>query len=232
MVLGAITAIGLSACQDSATDPMVGLVAPESEAALALGMAFSDPGGWVEEGSLDRGAERALGDWRDSWLADPDEGRAERAATYEPLAEALAARLGPRDVDAKLDLLAKGVRRARGIGSQGLPSRLSERIDAAGTSLSAALAARDRGDARAAIEEVLRGGDALREVGPEAVARALDREVQEGFRRLRADESYSEQDLVRIRRLVDGARDALSEGSWVLAIRRAYYARALLRGRY
>ena len=53
-------------------------------------------------------------------------------------------------------------------------------------------------------------------------------EVDAGLRRISADETYSEQDLERLSRLVRGGREALSEQDWVRAIRRAYYARGLL----
>ena len=76
----------------------------------------------------------------------------------------------------------------------------------------------------------MRGGDALREVAPEAVARAIQGEVEEAFGRVSDGGPYSEKDMERLTRLVHGARQALGEGSWALAIRRAYYARALLRG--
>ncbi len=136
----------------------------------------------------------------------------------------------PARIHDELTLLSEGVERARAIVTDDLPPRLADGIGAAASYRSAAVVAWDRGDAVGAIERILRGCDALKEVGPEAVARALQSQVEASFRRVSEDGPYTEKDLERLQRLVTGGREALAEGSWVLAIRRAYYARALMNG--
>ncbi len=223
-------ALGASACQDALTDPMVGVVAGESEGALALGVSLPDPARLTPEQGLSMEGTRALDAWRTSWSLTLDAGHAAREAAYGPLARALAPTLEAERVEEALSRLTVGVANARAIATDDLPPRLSQGVEEAATSSAAAVAAWDRGDAAGAVEEIFRGGDALREVGPEAVARALQREVEAAFGRVSEGGPYSEKDLERLTRLVHGGRDALAEGSWVLAIRRAYYARALLHG--
>ncbi len=220
----------LAGCKDAPTDPMVGVVAQESEAALALGVSFPGPGSWVQDGTFGPVGAQALERWTSSWFLDPAQGHAARVATYASLAVALSGTVPPERIDEELARLSEGVRRARAILTDALPPRLAEGIGAAASYQSAAMVAWDRGDVVGAIERILRGSDALREVGPEAVARALVSEVEASYRRVSDGGPYSEKDFERLQRLVTGGREALAEGSWVLAIRRAYYARALMNG--
>jgi len=68
----------------------------------------------------------------------------------------------------------------------------------------------------------------LREVGPEAVARTMVSEVNTERGSISVDDAYSEQDLERLDRLLQGGSEALSQQDWVRAIRRAFYARGLM----
>ncbi len=223
--------LALAGCRDSPTDPMVGLVAQESFAALALGVAFPDPRGWADPGALADEGARALDTWRGSWDLPLEEGRRVREAAYGLMAESLTDLVAAPTFDRELAALGEAVLRAEALGTgEGLPGHVAAGILQAGSYRDAALEAHARGDARSALEAVIRGADALREVGPEAVARALQGEVEGLVGRLPEDPSYSEQDLGRLQRLVRGARQALDEGNWVLAIRRAFYAKALLDG--
>jgi hypothetical protein len=70
--------------------------------------------------------------------------------------------------------------------------------------------------------------DALWEVSPQQVAFELVRKAEGDYGRIRASDTYSEEELTRIRRLTTGAAEALEEGDYPLAIRRAYYACQLL----
>lgn len=209
---------------------MVGLVAREAYGALALGVAFPDPDGWAESGALVPSAARALERWRASWDLPPEEGRRARADLYPDLAAGLAAQVGREALREEVALLTAGVLRAETISADGLPEHVAEGIREAVEQRSLAVEALQRGDAPGAVEAVLRGGDALREVGPEAVARALVGEVEERMGRLSPDAPYSQQDQERLRRLVRGGRQALEMGDWSLAIRRAFYAKGLLDG--
>jgi hypothetical protein len=222
--------LGAAACQDALTDPMVGVVAGESEGALALGVSLPDPAHLTPEQGLSIDGTRALDAWRSSWSTAPEAGHSAREAIYGPLARALAPTLDAGRVEEALSRLSDGLGYARSIASDDLPPRISEGVGEAAAFRAAAAAAWDGGDTVGAVEAILRGGDALREVGPEAVARALQREVEASFGRVSEGGTYSEKDLERLTRLVHGGREALAEGSWVLAIRRAYYARALMQG--
>lgn len=218
------------ACRDAPTDPAVGLVAQEAYAALALGVSFPDPAAWRASGWLAQEGTEALEAWRDSWDLPVDQGRDVREAAYTALAQVVA-RIATRDaLEAELALLADGVVRAEALLGQGSPPHLVRGIEAARTQRIAAAAGLAAGDAPATVAALLRGGDALREVGPEAVARSLVSEVEAGLGRIGDTHPYSEQELERLGRLVRGGRQALEEEDWVLAIRRAFYARALLQG--
>lgn len=222
--------LATSACQDAPIDPLVGVVAGESEGALAVGVKLPDPEWLAPAEGLSIEATRAVETWQGSWSMEPEAGHAARVSIYGPLAHALAPTLAPGRLQEALVQLGEGVRHAGSIASEDLTPRLEQRVWQAKRARAEAADALDRGDTVRAVEATLRGGDALREVGPEAVARTLQREVEEAFGRVSEGGSYSEKDMERLTRLVHGAREALDEGSWVLAIRRAYYARALLRG--
>lgn len=220
----------LAGCRDAPTDPMVGLVAEDAHAALALGVSFPDPASWAEPGALSHEGHRAMDRWQTSWDLPVEEGRAAREATYVPLVEALAVQLTAEEVERELALLAEGVLRARGLGLDTPPPHVAAGVERAVEAASAARRALLSGDPELALESVIRGGDALREVGPEAVARALQSEVETGLGRISGGDPYPVEELERLRRLVRGGRQAVEEGAWGLAIRRAFYAKALLDG--
>lgn len=228
-MLLALAALTASACRDAPTDPMAGVVAEESSAALALDVSFADPENLIGTGeSLDQAGLALLERWRDSWSLDTEAGHALRARLYPGLEDVLAGMVRPGDIDRELASMADALRRARDLSRASLLPRLAEGIDQAGICYETAVAAAARGDTREAVSMIVRGGDALREVGPEAVARSLQVEVEAAFGRISASDPYSSQDRDRLQRLVHGGREAIEQGDWVLAIRRAYYARALL----
>ena len=70
--------------------------------------------------------------------------------------------------------------------------------------------------------------DILREISPKQVAQGLVEKATEAWRRNQESETYSGEELTRIRRLTMGAIEALAEGDYPQAIRRAYYACQLL----
>ncbi|MGD8321548.1 MAG: hypothetical protein PVJ02_13880 [Gemmatimonadota bacterium] len=223
--------LALGACGDAPTDPLVGIVAEETHAAMALGFDFAEPGTMAPQGTLSDEGLRALDAWRASWDEPEDLGREIRERSYAALADALAPAVGDGELGRQIALLRRGVERARTLLIPDLPAYLGDGIGRAAAAWREAEAARARGDARTAIAALLRGSDDLREVGPEAVARSLQETVELEYRRLLPADSYPQADRERLDRLVHGGRQALSEGKWVLAIRRAYYARALLNAR-
>ena len=187
---------------------------------------------WVAETAA--GSDSAPGDavevWATSWDVPEADGRSTRETTYAELTARFADELGRGGVAEQADLLFEGIRRARALPEVGLPDRIRSGILEAEQAHALAARALRSDDTDDALVHVLRGSDALREVGPEAVARTLVAEVETARRRVSTADAYTEQDIERIERLVQGARLAIEEGDWVRAIRRAFYANGLLAG--
>ncbi|MEE2898709.1 MAG: hypothetical protein VX815_09615 [Gemmatimonadota bacterium] len=220
----------LAGCDDAGTDPLARLVAEESAGALALGVTLPDPGAWVVPEAATPEAADAAELWTTSWDLPGDEGHAVRAGNYVRLAELFVPEFGRGGISEQLDGLWEGVRRAQELPGLELPERIRQRIMDASRAHARAREALLAERLREAMVQLLIGSDALREVGPEAVARTMVSEVDTELRRISLDETYTEQDLDRLGRLVRGGRDALAEQDWVRAIRRAYYAKGYAKG--
>lgn len=213
-------------CQDAPTDPMVGVVAEDVGGALALGVELPSPAAVASSEASAAAAARA---WEASWSLPPEAGRTQRESTYRPVAEALA--LSPADVAEGLDRLGAALSAVDALGVEALPPGVRDAVHRADALRSRALRALRAGDTASAAEDLLRGSDALREVGPRAMALAWVSEAEAMLGRISADGSYSTVDVERARRLAHGARIALRDGDFARAIRRAYYARQLLKPR-
>lgn len=221
-------AVFVTAACDAGTDPVEGLVAAETDvAALALGLPLPTPDHRAFD-PTDGPAASALAEWRRSWDLPQEEGVAARDLLYPVLAGALVGGLDRQDILEEADALNDGVQAARRLVGDDAPPAVTRGIARASGARAAAVDALRREDRRTAIGYLLRGGDALRAVGPEAVARTVVEEAEEAFRRIADDPTYSDQERTRISRLVRGSRQALDEGEWALAIRRAYYAKGLV----
>lgn len=220
----------LAGCDDAATGPLARLVAGESAGALALGVTLPDPAAWVIPETASPEAADAVALWTTSWDLPGDEGDGVRADNYVSLAELFIPELGRGGISEQLEGLWEGVRRARELPALELPERIRERIADASHAHAQARDALLAERLRDAMVQLLIGSDALREVGPEAVARTMVSEVDTELRRISLDETYTEQDLDRLGRLVRGGREALAEQDWVRAIRRAYYAKGYAKG--
>jgi hypothetical protein len=219
----------LAACEDSPTDPVQGLVAEESYAALALGVDLPNPTTWEKD--LDgEGAMAALA-WSASWDLGVEPGAAARERVYGPLARALAEELDDESLELQLALLEQGLRWTRTLNIQRLPDHIAAGIEAAAVRRSSAREALDVGDRVGGLESLLRSADALRLTSPRVIAQALVMEAEDRFGRVSDGHPYTQQDLERMGRLVRGGRQALDEREWGRAIRRAYYAMGILEGR-
>lgn len=217
-----------AACQDAPTDPVARIVTPETAVSVALGVVLPGPELWLGEDPGDPALLDAVARWRMSWDRPVSEGRAARDGLRAGLARGLAPLLGPGRVREEEDRLAEGIARAKELPEDDLGPDIVARLGEAVAAHTRAARARRAGDATVALHNVLEGSDILREVGPEAVARALVAEVAELHGRLSDDDAYSDQDRERLGRLLTGGRQALDDGDWVRAIRRAYYAKGLL----
>ncbi len=220
----------LAGCDDAGTDPLARLVAEESAGALALGVTLPDPGAWVVPEAATPEAADAAELWTTSWDLPGDEGHAVRASNYVRLAELFVPEFGRGGISEQLDGLWEGVRRAQELPGLELPERIRQRIMDASRAHARAREALLAERLREAMVQLLIGSDALREVGPEAVARTMVSEVDTELRRISLDETYTEQDLDRLGRLVRGGRGALAAQDWVRAIRRADYAKGYAKG--
>ena len=80
------------------------------------------------------------------------------------------------------------------------------------------------------LAQALQAADLLREVGPEAVSRMLLARAETQLEQLRARASGDDsargvpEQVGRGQRLIRGAHEALEEGDYMRAIRRAFYA--------
>ena len=220
----------LAGCDDAATGPLARLVAGESAGALALGVTLPDPAAWVIPETASPEAADAVALWTTSWDLPGDEGHGVRAGNYVRLAELFVPEFGRGGISEQLDVLWEGVRRAQELPGLELPERIRQRIMDASRAHARTHEALLAERLREAMVQLLIGSDALREVGQEAVARTMVSEVDAELRRISLDETYTEQDLDRLGRLVRGGREALAEQDWVRAIRRAYYAKGYARG--
>jgi len=88
------------------------------------------------------------------------------------------------------------------------------------------LLAEGRGEEALAL--ALGAADALWEVSPQQVGAELLLRATDALGRIREDDAYTEEELIRIRRLMHGAQEAMESGDYPGAIRRAYYACQLL----
>jgi len=225
-----VVAVLAAGCRDAPTDPLVGLVAQDAYAALALGAAFPDPVSWMSTQDLSTGSSEALERWQASWDLPADAGREAREAVYGPLVADLSGVLEGTELAEELARLEAAVVRAQALGLETLPPHVANGVHRATAQALAARAALDGDDEVGMLGALVRGGDALREVGPEAVARSLQSEVEARLGRVSESDPYSDQDLERLQRLVRGGRQAVEMGDWGLAIRRAFYAKGLLDG--
>ena len=216
-----------TACTDAATDPVAGLFAPETHAALELGRAlptllsvWNDSGGTL-------GATPVLR-WEDSWGVPEVEGRALRAEIYADAVPRLFTRLAPGGLERLLVDLDSTFVRIDHIAAVGLPERVGRRLDAAREVFLAARVLAEQGDGASALEAVLAASDHLLAITPAHVATQLLTTAEDGRRRSSTDDSYSEVIVKRVGRLTDVAREAIQEGDYARAIRASYYACLLM----
>jgi hypothetical protein len=164
----------------------------------------------------------------ESWDLSGREGRMLRARLYAPVASLMYPLLGETGVQDLLSRTESSVRAAENAGALLISQEIHDALENAWRYHDWAKHALSQGNGEVALERTLRAGDALREVSPRQVARALLERAEEALRRRDDPPAYNEEELGRIERLAKGAREALGEGDFSRAIRRAYYACRLL----
>ncbi len=219
-------ALSVAACTDAVSDPMAGLLAQETRAALNLGHSASLTEVWVASGGLLTDAP--LMRWEDSWELPTDEGRALRSSVYADAVPDLFLRLREGELERLLIEMDSTLARVDRLSAIGIPERVSRRLDSAREMLTTAWIQAEEGEGTSALAAALQASDYLLEVTPPHVAAQLLAYAEEGVRRKSTSDSYSEEMLGRVERLIDVARSAAYEGDYARAIRGSYYACLML----
>jgi len=213
---------------DAGINPLAVAVAPETHGAVFFAHGLSTvPSLFSDHGLALEGAVEAEA-WWDSWSLVQAEGAQLRSLIYPLAVQRLYPVMGVagiRDVLGRNALSLAAVETVESV--VGLES-ISHALDRARNLHSQARSALVRGEGESALMLALHAADALWEVGPQQVAMELIERATDALGRNFGLTSYSEEELIRIRRLMHGASDALDEGDYPRAIRRAYYACQLL----
>jgi hypothetical protein len=218
----------VSACSDAEEGPLALAVAPETQGAVQFfGELPTLPSLFSRYGLDNEGASQAEAWWA-SWEME-DEGGTELRSRVRALGAShllpFMGSSGIRDVVARNGLNIAAV--------EGVASFLrSPSIDAA---LRSARGSHSRASWDLQEEEwegalvcALETADALWQVTPLQVAKDLLQDADAALGRKQSSRTYSQEELIRIRRLMYGASEALDAGDYPRAIRRAYYACQLL----
>jgi hypothetical protein len=227
-----LTCVGLtlavSACEDVANDPLAMAVAPETHGAVLLSESLPTLSDLLAEHGLAAPARSYLDTWWSSWELGPQDGPRVRATLYSPVSAVLFPYLLEEGVAALLTENERALKAAHAVELLLVADAVDAAMENAWRYHELAVDALGRGMGELSLSLALRSADAVREVSPEQVARALLRQAEEALRRNRDVVPYSEEELIRIRRLTTGAEEALESGDYPRAIRRAYYACQLL----
>jgi len=217
----------VSACQDI-DHGLILAVAPETHGAVTLTGGLPTVPDLVLAQGLEREGQADVEAWWDSWALTAADGAKVRQEVYPSVSARLYPLLNRNGVTELLTQNEASLRMARSVGiilaNREIESALEDALrfhDWAWSSL-------HEGDGERALRFAFESADALRAVSPEQVASGLLEKAQESLRRNGASVSYSEEQLTRIRRLTNGAREALEGKDYPRAIRRAYYACQLL----
>lgn len=227
--------LAAAACRDAPGEPTALVVAAETEAALRVAAELPTLPQIVERaratGRLTSADAEAVASAYRVWqeaesTRDPAAATELRYRSYALAAPVLVRALGP----AGLAEVEAGLRRwidLASTASDGMPLPGLAAALQAGQVLLARAAATEHPVQAAAF--LLEAADRLRETTPDAVARRMIRQVEDAMA-AEGGPADGANSAARRRadRLLRGAREALSEGDPVLAIRRAYYARQLL----
>jgi hypothetical protein len=231
--MAALAAMALSGCGDAHLDPMAVIQTEETRSVLALTADLPALPELAERPGVEGDMGDAVTRWTASWHRPLDAGRAMRDRAYGDASVVAADAVGEAgirgmvgQVDAALAVaepllagdpdpeIAAGILRARLLRDEAVRSLAAGRL-------------------AVAMRDVLGASDALRELGPQAVARALLARAEEALAREAHAEAgteggVSDLDLERGEHLVLSARLALDDQDWTRAVRRAYYACQLL----
>jgi len=222
-----VCTLSMSACEDVANDPLAMAVAPETHGAVLLDGLPTVSDLISEHGLAAQGGED-LDAWWDSWELEARDGRRVRISVYPSVSRRLFPHLMEDGVAGLLARNEESLRAAQAAEILLVAKAVETAMENAWHYHRLAATALARGRGELALAYSLQSADAVREVSPRQVAGALLLQATEALRRNQDAASYSEEELIRIRRLTGGAREALEAGDYPRAIRRAYYACQLL----
>lgn len=220
--------LAVSACEDAANDPLAMAVAPETHGAVLLSEGLPTVSDLLVKHGLAEQSKAYMDAWWQSWELGQDAGARSRAPLYSPVSAAVYPYLMEEGVAQLLIENERALKAAQAVELMLVADAVDAAMENAWQYHRQAVEALGRGNGEVSLSLALRSADAVREVSPEQVARALLLQANEALRRNRDVVPYSVEELTRIRRLTSGAREALEDGDYPRAIRRAYYACQLL----
>jgi hypothetical protein len=223
-----ISTLSVSACMDAGGHPLAVALAPETLGAVLFSEELSTvPRLFSDYGLALEGAAESEA-WWDSWALGDLEGAHLRSQIYSSAAQRLFPVMGLAGTQDVLDRNTLSLAAVGAVGAIVDSEGISHALGRARGFHSDAWRALGRGEGEDALRLALRTTDALWEVSPQQVAVDLIGRATDEMGRNPEPASYSEEELIRIRRLMYGASEALEEGDYPRAIRRAYYACQLL----
>ena len=203
-------------------------VAPETHGAVLFSVELPTVPNLLSVHGLAPEAALEAEAWQSSWTLEDEAGSRLRSQIYPLAAQRLLPVLGVaglRDILAKNRLSLDAV---EAMGSLVNLATVSSAFAQANALHSQARSAVELGELERGLVFAFRTADALWKVTPPQVAEELMETAAETLGRKGDSGTYSEEELIRIRRLMYGASEALDDGDYPRAIRRAYYACQLL----
>jgi hypothetical protein len=209
-------------------DPLAVLVAPETHGAVVFSDHLSTLPTLFSRNNLESEGSSQVESWWASWELEGPKG-AELRARIRPLAARdLLPALGPSGVRDLVGQNGLTIATVEGLtfflGSASIGTALKSARESHGRAFRALAGER----LEEALTFALETTDALWRVTPPQVAKDLITDAETMLGRKEALDTYSQEELTRIRRLMYGASEALDAGDYPRAIRRAYYACQLL----
>ena len=218
----------LGACNETEADLTGVVLTAETQSSLRLGLDRSAlPSLAALSGSAPAVAE-ASELWEGSWTLTIVEARAARERAYGLAAPELAAGLEPEELDAAANEVGLALAILEGLDAEAFAPSVVRRVEHAIEAYGRSRLALEEGATESAVRSLLVASDAVREVTPRRLASLLKVTAEAALGRISDDDSYPEETLRRIERLVRGADSAIRTQEYPTAIRRAYYACLLL----
>jgi hypothetical protein len=217
----------LSAQQDTDVGG-IGFFGAESQDEEAISGGLLSVPDLMEAQGLQTEGRSDLEAWWTSWSLPSQQGARVREGVYPSVSGKLFPLLTRRGVEELLEVNEERLRGAEEVGEVLGNPKVEHALERAMGFHSQARSALQGGEGELALTLALRSADALWAVSPGRVASTLLTRAQGALRRNGGSAAYTQEEVRRIRRLTSGAEEALEDGDYPRAIRRAYYACQLL----